>query len=95
MTGECGGSDLLQRITVRPFGTDRALASVTLPTVRLAGLWARRDAAGKVKLTAPMIAGGGGREYPAFALQPGFAERIAEAADVVWKRATAAERGRY
>jgi hypothetical protein len=40
-----------------------------------------------------MITGGGGREYPAFALQPGFAERVAEAVDVVWRRATAAERG--
>ena len=80
-------SPILTRVSVRPTSDDRALVSVTLPTVRLAGLWARRSVDGRVKLQAPRT--GAHDEFPAYALQPGFAELVAEAVAVLWARADA------
>jgi hypothetical protein len=80
-------SPFINRVTVRPTADDRALVSVTLPAVRLAGLWARRGADGRVKLQAPRT--GANDEYPAYALQPGFAELIADAVATLWAQADA------
>ena len=81
-------SPLIDRVTVRPVDSDRALVSVVLPHVHLAGIWARRDAEGRVRLQAPDANEG---EAPAYALQPGFAEQIAEAVSLLWDEAAAAE----
>jgi hypothetical protein len=90
MSAGLAGCGLLQRITVRPFGADRALVSATLPHVRLAGLWARRGADGRIRLEPPKVSGSDGRQWPAYALQPGFAEQIAAAVATSWARADAA-----
>lgn len=75
---------LADRLSVRPISDDRALVSARLPHVNLSGIWAIRDSAGRVTLTPPSVLGKEGREYPAFALQPGFAEQIAAAVAHLW-----------
>lgn len=86
-TSTLADSPMLNRVSVRPTSDDRALVSVTLPAVRLAGLWARRGVDGRVRLQAPRT--GAHDEYPAYALQPGFAELVADAVAVLWARADA------
>jgi hypothetical protein len=75
---------LADRVTVRPLSDTRAIVSARLPHVNLAGIWANRDHAGRVTLSPPRVPGKDGREYPAFALQPGFAEQIAAAVATLW-----------
>jgi hypothetical protein len=78
---------LADRVTVRPINATRALVSARLPHVNLSGIWASRDAAGRVTLTPPRVPGKEGQDYPAFALQPGFAEQIANAVAAIWQLA--------
>jgi hypothetical protein len=78
---------LADRVTVRPINATSALVSARLPHVNLAGIWARRDASGRVRLDPPRVAGRDGRDWPAFALQPGFAEQIAAAVAQLWAQA--------
>lgn len=80
-------SSIINRVSVRPTSQDTALVSVTLPAMRLAGLWARRGADGRVRLQAPRT--GSNDEYPAYAIQPGFAELIADAVATLWAQADA------
>jgi hypothetical protein len=74
---------LLERVQVRPCGKDRALVSVALPSVHLAGMWARRDAAGRVRIEAPLAYD----DRPAYALQPHFRAAVTDAVRVLWARA--------
>ena len=86
MTPALASSPLLQRVSVRPFSDTTALVSVVMPAVHLAGMWARRDAEGRVRLQAPDANEG---EAPAYALQPAFAEQVADAVAILWDKAAA------
>jgi hypothetical protein len=77
---------MAERLTLRPINPRRALVSVRLPHVNLASIWATRDFAGRVRLDPPRVAGSGGQDYPAFALQPGFREQMEDAVAALWRR---------
>lgn len=89
MTCSFATCSLARRLSVRPFAPDRALVSVVLPAVHLTGMWARRDNAGRVHIEAPRIGRDGDR--PAYALQPGFRELVANAVAEAWAQADASE----
>lgn len=82
MTAPFAACGLAHRLTVQPFAPGLAMVSIALPSRRMTGLRASRDASGRVRIEAPSA-------NAAHSLQPAFRELIADAVADLWPSADA------